>query len=120
MKNSQKVPKSNKKAAKLPRVQRVTHDKSEKDKAAKYYIMGLTLPEISKLLDNTPVRTLEKWQLAGKWTSLRNCSSLFQQVLQLHEAGKSRKEISLLVNRDESTVYRWIKKARLESNITDI
>ena len=111
MKNSQKVPKAIKKTEKS---HRITHGKAEKEKAAKYYIMGLTLAEISKLLDNTPVRTLEKWQLSGKWTSLKNCGNLLQQVLQLWEAGKSRKEISLLVNRNESTVYRWIKKATLE------
>ena len=105
----------NKKKKQKPTVHRVRHNKNDKEKAAKYYIMGLTLPEISKLLNNAPVRTLEKWQLSEKWTSLRSCSNLQQQVLRLYEAGKSRKQISQLVNRNESTVYRWIKKARLES-----
>ena len=114
MEKSQKIPKKSKRPAPVKSVHRIRHSKNDKEKAARYYIMGLNLTEISVLLSNTPIRTLEKWQLSGKWTSLKNCKNIMDQVLQLHEAGKTRKEIAGLVDRDESTIYRWIKKAKLE------
>jgi hypothetical protein len=112
MEDSQKIPDKPKKRGKKAIIKRIRHTKEAKDKAAKYYLMGLTLPEISKLTDNTPIRTLEKWQLSGKWTTLKNPVNIKNQVLQLFESGKTRKEIALLVNRDESTVYRWIQTAK--------
>ena len=114
MKKTQKIPKKGKKNVPVKTIHRIRHSKNDKDKAARYYIMGLNLSEISLLLGNTPIRTLEKWQLSGKWTSLKNCKNIMEQVLQLHEAGKTRKEIAGLVDRDQSTVYRWIKKAKSE------
>ena len=114
MEKSQKIPKKGKKPAPAKSIHRIRHSKDDKAKAARYYIMGLNLFEISVLLGNTPTRTLEKWQLSGKWTSLKNCKNIMDQVLQLHESGKTRKEIAGLVDRDESTIYRWIKKAKLE------
>ena len=115
MENSQKIPDKPKKRGKKATIKRTHYSKEAKEQAAKYYLMGLTLYEISKLLDGIPVRTLEKWQLSNKWTQLKNPANIKKQVLQLFESGKTRKEISLLVNRDQSTVYRWIKAARKES-----
>ena len=109
MKNSQRVPKKSKQPVK---VNRVRHDKEDKDKATRYYIMGLTLPEISLLLNNTPVRTLEKWQSLYKWTELKTPTNIKDKVLQLHESGKRLEDIAEIVNKSVSTVYRWIKSAR--------
>lgn len=118
MEDLQKVPKN--KPGRPPRreiVHRIRHTKEAKEKAARYYLLGLSLPEISKLLDGTPIRTLEKWQLAGKWTELRNPENIHAKVLQLVEAGKTKKEISILVNRDQSTIYRWIKEIKEKKNL---
>lgn len=113
MNDSQKIPK--KKAGRPANrviIPRIRHSKTEREKAIRYYILGLTLPEISKLLDGIPIRTLEKWQLSDKWTELRNPENIRDKVLQLFESGKSRKRIAEIVGRGESTVYRWIKEAK--------
>ncbi len=118
MEKLQEIPK---KKAGRPQKREITprtrHSQTDKDKAARYYVMGLTLPEISKLLDGTPVRTLEKWQLANKWTSLKSPENIKDKVLQLHEAGKTKKEIAKLIDRDQSTVFRWIKEAKGKNRI---
>lgn len=113
MNDSQKIP--IKKVGRPPSriiIPRIRHTKEDKEKAARYYILGLNLIEISKLLDGIPVRTLEKWQLSDKWTELRNPENIRDKVLQLFESGKSRKRIAEIVGRGESTVYRWIKEAK--------
>ena len=103
--------KKGKKTKKTKKI-RVNHSKETKTAAARYYLLGLTLPEISKLLDNVPIRTLEKWQLSDKWAGLKNPENIKIKVLHLFEAGKTRKQISNIVNRSECTVYRWIKEAK--------
>lgn len=105
MKKSQKLRKNEK-------AKRMKHGKEEKAKALKYYLLGLTLPEISLLTSNTPVRTLERWQTLGKWTELRNPVNIKDKVLQLHDSGKRIEDIAEIVNRSHSTVYRWVKAAR--------
>jgi|JFJP01.1.fsa_nt_gi hypothetical protein len=109
MENLHRIPKKPRKKVKEPRVH---HSREAKDKAARYYIIGLSLPEISKLLDGVPIRTLEKWQKSDKWTDLKNPVNIKNKVLQLFEAGKSRKQISVIIGRAECTVYRWIKEAK--------
>jgi len=81
MKNSQKTPKKQPgRPVKQEIKQRIRHGKEAKEKAARYYLMGLSLPEISKLLDGTPIRTLEKWQLSAQWTELRNPENIREKV----------------------------------------
>ena len=111
MNDLQKTPKKQRIKRKT-RVTRVRHGKESKVSALKYYLMGLTLPEISILLSGVPIRTIEKWQLSGKWTSLKNATNLVVRVLQLHESGKTVKDIAAMVDRNESTVYRWLNIAK--------
>jgi len=117
MDNLHRIPK---KPLKKSKGQRVNHSKEVKDKAARYYFLGLLLPEISKLLDGVPIRTLEKWQKSGNWTEIKNPINLKNKVLQLFEAGKSRKQISVIIGRAECTVYRWIKEVREPKKISRI
>lgn len=84
----------------------------DKDKARKYYTMGLNLHEISKLLDACPVRTLEKWQQSGKWTELKEPESIKFRTMELHESGKTYIEIAEILKISRVTVWRYIKQAK--------
>lgn len=83
----------------------------QKDQARKYYLMGLNLHDISKLLDNCPVRTLEKWQLSEKWTELKQPENIKLRALELSESGKSYSEIAEILKISRVTVWRYIKQA---------
>ena len=117
MEKLQRVPKKQSRKPKKEVKPRIRHTQEIKDKAAKYYILGLTLPEISKLLNEISIRTLEKWQLSQHWTELKNPINIKERVLQLNEAGKTKKEIAKLINRDQSTVFRWIKEVKGKKQI---
>ncbi|MBV6881842.1 hypothetical protein NG800_018305 [Epilithonimonas ginsengisoli] len=43
----------------------------ERDKSRKYYLLGLNLQEVSKLMD-IPKKTLEKWQQKYSWKDLKD------------------------------------------------
>ena len=124
MEKSQKVPIRRKKKKLPAAAARRKYEGDIKNNAARYYIMGLSLPEISKLLDGIPIRTLEKWQLSQKWTNLKSPTNIKQHVLELKESGKTMRDIAAIVGKSEKTVYRWIQaateKSRLESNHKDI
>lgn len=83
-----------------------------KEKARKYYLMGLNLHEISILLSGCPVRTLEKWQASDKWTELKQPESLKIRAYELHEAGKSYSDITEILQISRVTVWRYITEAR--------
>ena len=92
--------------------QRNKYTTDNKETARKYYLMGLNLHEISKLLDNCPVRTLEKWQQSDKWTELKHPENIKFRTLELHESGKSYSEIAEILKISRVTVWRYIKEAR--------
>ena len=83
----------------------------EKATAKEKYLRGLTLAEIS-VIQNVPIRTLEKWQLMEKWTSYKICPEIKARCLQLHRGGKTVKQISELVGKSIATVSRYIRAAR--------
>lgn len=91
---------------------RTRYTTEQKEQARKYYLMGLNLHEVSKLLDGCPVRTLEKWQQAEKWTELKEPENITVKALQLHKAGKSYSEISEILKISRVTVWRYIKEAK--------
>ena len=68
--------------------QRNKYTGDQKKDAKKYYLMGLNLTEISKLLDGCPVRTLEKWQQADNWTALKKPENIKHQTMKLHKSKK--------------------------------
>ncbi len=84
----------------------------QKEKARKYYLMGLNLMEISKLLDGCPVRTIEKWQQAEGWTELKKPKNVKLRALELQGTGKTYNEIGEILNISEVTVWRYIKDAK--------
>jgi len=96
-------------------IQRNKYSVEIKEKARKYYLLGLNMQEISKLLDNVPVRTLELWQSVDNWTDIKNIKSIKLKTLQFIEAGKSWQEISDLLNISRSTIWRYIKSGKIEA-----
>jgi len=92
--------------------QRNKYTAEHREKARKYYLLGLNLSEISKLLDGVPVRTLEKWQTADKWTAIKEVESIKTRALQLQEAGKTYQEIAELLQVNRTTVWRYVKQAK--------
>ena len=70
-------------------VQRNKYTTEHREKARKYYLIGLNLHEISLLLCGCPVRTIERWQLDGKWTGLKQPENLKLRAKELHDAGKT-------------------------------
>ncbi len=106
-----------KKTTKRATVQRNTYTAEHTTKARKYYLMGLNLQEISKLMDNIPVRTLEKWQIREHWTDFKEAEPLKDRALSLQRAGRSYSEIADLLKINRTTVWRWLKQAKEAENI---
>ena len=93
--------------------QRLTYTLDDKASAKRYYLIGLTLKEISKLI-NAPVRTLEKWQTTENWKQLRETKTIHTKALDLYLSGKTYKEISKLLNISTATVWRYLNTAKNE------
>ncbi len=94
-----------------PRKERKNYTAEHREKARKYYMMGLSLTEIGKLLDGCPVRTLEKWQAAERWTDLKHTPEIKSRAMELHRGGKSYSEIADILKISRVTVWRYIKQA---------
>jgi uncharacterized protein YjcR len=104
--------KAKNKASKAIPNQRNKYNVEHREKARKYYLMGLNLHEVSKLLDGCPVRTLEKWQQAEKWTELKKPENIKLRAKELFESGKTYLEIADLLKIGYTTVWRYLKQAR--------
>lgn len=98
----------------IPPKKRKTYSLDEKANAKRLYLIGLTLLEISKVV-NAPVRTVEKWQIADNWKSERETTAVHQKALDMFNSGKTQSEISKTLNKSVPTIARYIKKARNEN-----
>ena len=87
-----------------------------KANALRLYLIGLTLNEISKVI-NASVRTVEKWQITENWKQQRQTTAVHQKAFDLYTTGKTYKEIAIILNKSQPTIGRYIKKARNENNI---
>jgi transposase len=92
-----------------------TYTLDDKASAKKYYLIGLSLTEVSKLI-SAPVRTIEKWYFAENWKNQRETTPIKLKANDLFDSGKSYLEISNLLGKSKSTIYRYIKTARNETN----
>ena len=81
----------------------------------RYYLLGLTLNEISKLID-APVRTVEKWYITENWKKARELKPVHLKALELYESGKSYKAVAKTLNKSLPTIGRYIKLARNEKS----
>lgn len=97
---------------KKPVQQRNKYTPEDKANARKYYLMGLTLPEIGLLLGGCPVRTLEKWQSSEQWTRFKQLKNIETKVCELHASGHSYKQIAEMLDISTVTVWRYLRKVR--------
>jgi len=73
---------------KQPAPTRQTYTADQREAARKMYLRGLYLTEISVLLQ-IPVRTLEKWQTAEKWTLLKGGEEIHKRAFEMKQSGKT-------------------------------
>lgn len=99
------------KKSKVIQKKRNTYSLDIKASAKRFYLIGLTLQEISKLID-APVRTIEKWQIAESWKELRETTPIQNKALDLKESGKTYKEIATMLNKSNATIWRYINTAK--------
>jgi len=92
-------------------IHRKQYTNEDKAKARKYYLMGLNMIEIGILLNGCPVRTLEKWQAADRWTELKQAPEITQRAKELKRSGKTYAEIAEILKINRVTVWRYIKQA---------
>lgn len=105
------MPKSTKATKQPVKVHRKSYTAQDRSEAKRYYLLGLNLTEIGKLLD-VPFRTLENWQTADKWAAFKTIEPIKKQVLRMSEAGNTYKEIAETLKISTVTVWRYIKQAK--------
>jgi len=98
---------------KQPTPTRQHYTADQRETARKMYLRGLYLTEISVLLQ-IPVRTLEKWQTAEKWTLLKGGEEIHKRAFEMKQSGKTAVEIAQILNINRATVFKWIKKYKDE------
>lgn len=94
---------------------RQTYTADQHEAARKMYLRGLYLTEISVLL-NIPIRTLEKWQTAEKWTLLKGGEEIHKRAFEMKQSGKKADEIAKILNINRATVFKWIKAYKNEQD----
>lgn len=98
---------------------RIRYTYGQKATARKYYLMGLTVPEIAKLMD-VPPRTVEKWQYTEKWTAIKEARPIKHRAHDLHKAGKTYTQIAEILNVSYTTVWRYLVAAKADECKTAI
>jgi DNA-binding CsgD family transcriptional regulator len=86
-------------------------DSTNKQKAFRYYVMGLTSKEIAKLLDLSH-RTVEGYMSSEDWQNSERNENLKDRIMKMQESGKSYAEIAKSVGRSKSTVYNFLRRQR--------
>ena len=82
-----------------------------KAKAKTMYLRGLYLTEISQLLA-VPIRTLEGWQTAEKWTMFKETYEIESRAFELSRKGYTQNAIADLLQVSRSTIARYIKREK--------
>ncbi len=98
-----------------PKPTRQTYTADQREQARRMYLRGLYLTEISVLLQ-IPVRTLEKWQTAEKWTLLKGGEEIHKRAFEMKQSGKTAIEIAKILNINRATVFKWIKAYKNEQS----
>lgn len=76
----------------------------------RYYLMGLTMPEISLLCGGVSVRTLEKWQASDEWTKSRTPEPIKKKIAEMKDGGMSVKTIIEKTGLSKATIHRYINE----------
>lgn len=82
-----------------------------KQRAFKYYCMGLNSKEIAKLLDLS-YRTVQNYMSQDQWKAKRNPMGLPVIVLKLCRNGMSYRQIGNHLNISRSKVYRCLQEMK--------
>jgi uncharacterized protein YjcR len=77
----------------------------------RYYLMGLTMPEISLLCGGVSVRTLEKWQALDEWTKTKTPEPIKKKIAEMKDGGLSIKTIIEKTGLSKATIHRYINEA---------
>ncbi|REC50811.1 hypothetical protein DRF62_18635 [Chryseobacterium piscium] len=88
---------------------RKMYTQADREKALKYYLLGLNLFEVSKLTE-VPERTLQKWQSKESWVKLKDSEKLRKKAVDLKNFGLSNKKISEILLISSTTVWRYCKQ----------
>ncbi|ELM3651543.1 hypothetical protein RYR30_002494 [Flavobacterium psychrophilum] len=96
----------------VPKKQRLSYTLEVKASAKRYYLIGLTLNEISKLID-APVRTIENWQTIEDWRSLKETNPIESKALDLFLSGTTYKQISQILKISLPTVARYLSNEKI-------
>ena len=84
-------------------------------RAYRYFIKGLTVAEIGKLLDLSP-RTVEGYSQADRWRE--NDQPIRARIVRLHEAGFKASEVAERVGLSKRTVERYLYARRENLAVT--
>lgn len=84
-------------------------DETERIRAYRYYLKGLTCIEIGKLLDLSP-RTVERYSQLDKWRQRANPQPMADRARLLHQQGMSYAAIARTLAVSKSTVYNYVKE----------
>ena len=95
--------------------QRNTYTLEDKAKAKKYYLIGLSILEIGKMID-APFRTVEKWYIAENWKSQRETTPIKTKANDLFCSGLNYEQIAKALNKSKSTISRYLKEVRNGQN----
>ncbi len=94
---------------------RKSYTLDDKAKAKKYYLIGLSIMEIGKMID-APFRTVEKWYIAENWKSQREVTPIKTKANDLFCSGMSYELIAKSLNKSKSTISRYLKEVRNGKN----
>lgn len=86
-------------------------NQTTQQKAFRYFTMGLTSPEIGKLLDKSP-RTIERYVTDGEWKKETDDRTLQEKALSLTKSGKSYSETAKELGVCKNTIYNYLKRER--------
>ncbi|WP_315820987.1 helix-turn-helix domain-containing protein [Paraflavitalea speifideaquila] len=81
-------------------------------KAYQYYLKGLTAKETAILL-NVSERTVQRWTSTYEFAATAKPKTMQQRVVDLQKLGLSYAEISKALKVSRSTVYNYLKAARV-------
>ncbi len=94
---------------------RKSYTLDDKAKAKKYYLIGLSILEIGKMID-APFRTVEKWYIAENWKSQRETTPIKTKANDLFCSGLNYEQIAKALNKSKSTISRYLKEVRNGQN----
>ena len=84
---------------------------AQKEKAQRLYFKGLTVAEISELL-NVELPTVKKWRSTGKWKLLKEVTVINkrEEAKKMKQAGIKSVDIARKLEISVKTVWRYTKQ----------